>query len=220
MNYKLILSLLSIGLLLGSCSNSGNGGSTPSTPDELEYTINFNAFQFEGKTSEISTSSSEGKFEDAIETIFTDSTEEGLFKSSSVIPYVGLKKYDYPKTAFTALQVGSGSTDGLITFSFNKKIVSVEITAQAYYREWMKTYELEEGEEPYPLYSIDLDTTIQIGSETWTLPEAYYDETKYEYHMPERETKKFTINSDSLTISDDENLGRFFIHSLKLVFEK
>ena len=137
----------------------------------------------------------------------------------NAVPYVGLRKYDYPKTVFNALQFCSGTSDGSITFHFNKEVVSIEVTAQAYFKEYMKTYDLDGGE-PYPVYSIDLDTTIKVGDETWTLPEAYYDEAKAEYHMPDKATRTFEVAEKSFTICDDENLGRFFVHSIKLTFQK
>ncbi len=211
MKRNYLLPLLLTSMLLVGCGNRR---------ETVEYTLNFGDFQFESTTKEISTSSSGNKFIEAMDAFVTSNTEEGLFRKVDAVPYVGFKKYDYPKTMFNALQICSGSSDGSITFHFNKELVSIEVTAQAYFKEWLKTYGLEVGEEPYPVYSIDLDTTIKVGDETWTLPEAYYDEVKAEYHMPDKTTRTFNVAKKSFTISDNENLGRFFIHSIKLTFQK
>ena len=48
----------------------------------------------------------------------------------------------------------------------------------------------------------------------------YYDEVKAEYHMPDKTTRTFNVAKKSFTISDNETLGRFFIHSIKLTFRK
>ncbi len=218
MKRNYLLPLLLTSMLLVGCGNRGE--TTPDKPETVEYTLNFGDFQFESTTKEISTSSSGNKFIEAMGAFVTSNTEEGLYRKVDAVPYVGFKKYDYPETMFNALQICSGSADGSITFHFNKEVVSIEVTAQAYFKEYMKTYNLEDGEEPYPVYSIDLDTSVKVGDEAWTLPEAYYDEAKAEYHMPDKATRTFEVAEKSFTISDDENLGRFFIHSIKLTFQK
>ena len=219
MKRNYLLPLLLTSMLLVGCGNRGE--TTPETPETVEYTLNFGDFQFEGNTKEISTGSAGGgnKFIEAMDNFVTSNTAEGLYRKIDAVPYVGLRKYDYPKTVFNALQFCSGTSDGSITFHFNKEVVSIEVTAQAYFKEYMKTYDLDGGE-PYPVYSIDLDTTVKVGDETWTLPEAYYDEAKAEYHIPDKATRTFEVAEKSFTISDDENLGRFFVHSIKLTFQK
>ena len=80
-----------------------------------------------------------------------------------------------------------------------------------------ETYDLG-GNDPYPVYSLDADTTIAINDTSWELPSCEYND-KYEIvSMPEIEEKEFTINSKNLVLDDIEYTGRFFVHSIELTF--
>ena len=191
---------------------------TVSEEAETTITINFNNFVFEGTSKEISTSNP-GSYEEALKDfINTDEVEylSGIITSG----YSGLKKIDYSDCSinpFNILQVSSGSASGKLTLKFADTIKKAKVRAQAYYKVWMKTYDLG-GNDPYPVYSLDADTTIAINDTSWELPSCEYND-KYEIvSMPEIEEKEFTINSKNLVLDDIEYTGRFFIHSIELTF--
>ncbi len=217
------LSLAFIPMLLVGC-NQSSGNNKGKTEYDI-VSINFNNFIFEGNTKEISTSSTVGLFESTMSNYIATSTQDSeLLSSFSPISYSGLKKIEFDENTgvenFNTLQIGSSSTDGTVTFKFSKVISAISVNAQAYFKVFRDTWTT--PEEPYNCYSVDLDTTIKINNETWTLPEVQINEDGdgFSYTMPEREEKLFEINSDTITITDDENLGRFFIHALELVIEK
>ena len=221
--HKNLLTLLFVPILLTGCTQSDH------SKDKKEYevlAISFNNYVFEGTTKEISTNSAEGRFEEAMTNYFVAvSQDDTLLTDFTAIPYAGLKKMENTtveesKTSFNTLQIGSGTTNGSVIFKFSKIISAVEISAQAYYKCFVRSWD--PGVDPYNCYSIDLDTTVLINDKSWALPSVteIEDEEGYSYEMPQIDKVMFDINSDTLTISDDNNLGRFFIHNINFVFEK
>ncbi|MBO6280048.1 MAG: bacterial Ig-like domain-containing protein [Bacilli bacterium] len=187
------------------------------------YIVDFNSFVFSGSSKELSTSSKASTFEKGVTDFFDKQTEiSGLLTSFSATSYVGIKKIEFDEETglegFNALQISSGSTSGNITFNFSKKLISVKVTAQAYYNAYLDNWS---ADEPFVSYSNSSDDiTFLINNEEWELPEAKYDEETYQYSMPEKVSREFDINGNSLTIADDENCGRIFVHQLELTFEK
>ena len=228
MKKSLILICSSLCLLLSACNNSqGSNGddNNPPTPvdDNTEqFVVDFGTFEFSGNSKEVSTTSS--TFNEQVKSFVNTKIGGEYVSEVSSASYVGLKKISFnEKTGldgFNTLQLSSGSAAGSISLTFSKKLVSVTLDCQAYYNAFMRTWELEEGEDPYVCYSIDLDTTFKVNEELWTLPSVTHDESNQSYVMPQKETKTFSVNANTLTIEDDENLGRAFIHKMTLSFEK
>lgn len=221
--HKNLLALLFVPVLLTGCTQ------TDHSKDKKEYevlSISFNNYVFEGTTKEISTNSAEGRLKEAMTNYFVAvSQDDTLLTDFSAVPYAGLKKVENTtveegKTSFNTLQISSSSTNGAVTFKFSKTISAVEISAQAYYKCFVRSWD--PGVDPYNCYSIDLDTTVLINGKNWTLPSVTQIEGEegMSIEMPEIDKVMFDINSDTLTISDDNNLGRFFIHDINFVFEK
>lgn len=211
------LSILTFVLALSviGCSPSKT---TNNDDNEFTVTISFSDYPFSGNTKEISTHSAEGAFENAITSYVSKDSVQ--VTSVSAEGYVGIKQISTPfetgEEIFNTLQISSGTESGLVTLNFSHLLKRVKITAQGYYKSYEDHWTIP-GESFYPI-SIDLDTTFLVNNEAWTLPEVTYIEETASYEKPVKTTKTFNINSNSLTISDDENLGRVFIHEMQLTF--
>lgn len=221
--HKNLLALLFVPVLLTGCTQ------TDHSKDKKEYevlSISFNNFAFEGKTKEICYSEDNTNFQDAMKNYFTAvSQDEGLLTEVEAEVYAGLKMQENTtiedgKTTFNTLQISSQNYNGSVTFKFSKIISAIEISAQAYYKCFVRSWD--PGVDPYNCYSIDLDTTVLINGKNWTLPSVTQIEGEegMSIEMPQIDKVMFDINSDTLTISDDNNLGRFFIHNINFVLEK
>ena len=176
-------------------------------------TLNFNAYKFAGTTKEISTTSESGKYLNALS--FFANVDAYYLDNIVTNGYSGLKTIDNSKIGvdpFNVLQIASGTLDGELTLKFSVELKSVKIRAQSYYTGYMKTWDLEPGQDPYPVYSLDADTTMEVNGEAWELPPCEMT------GAPEIVEKTFTTNSKSLVLSDGEDWGRIFIHSLELTF--
>ena len=207
-------------LLLAGCSTHTSKNTTP--VDEYKtVTVNFNEFEFESNTREISTGSTPGLFNDTMKAYING--EDGDYVDNvTSISYAGLKKIfsdgnpDF--VPFNTLQIGSGSTDGTVRIKFTKEITSLTVVAQAYFKPIYDHWTI--PDQPYTYYSIDADTTFKINGESWELPAAKLDEEKYTYlQVPERATKTFENIGNTLTITDDDFVGRIFVHSISFTYK-
>ena len=116
------------------------------------------------------------------------------------------------------LQTSSGSNSATLTLTFAKQIKSVKIKAQAYFKVFMKSWGLEDGQDPYPVYSIDADTTIEVNGQSWELPSCEYNDNYEIVSMPAIDEKTFTVSSNKLVIDDTVMTGRTYIHCIELTF--
>ena len=186
----------------------------------VTYSIVLNDFTFPGSSKEISNDNNHAFQNTLVSFLNEKSGVSDLVSEVTADGYVALKKYDYSQfniDVFNAIQINSGTQQGEFEVTFSKKLVSIKLTAQGYY----KTFNLyDEDGNPYQVYSVDLDTSFLINGETWKLPEVDYDESEQSLIPPEVEIKEFNINSNKLSIGDDENLGRIMIHKMELTFEK
>ena len=188
---------------------------TVNEASHVEYTIDFSAYIFEGDGVEMSTTTP--NFAENTEIFFNNSFGLDIVEELTYEPYVGFRKYEFENTGLDSIsvfQLSSGSAEGELSITFSKKLVSISLTAQAYYKAFWKTYDLDGGD-PYTVYSYDADTTFLVNNQSWALPYSTLEQP-----IPEKETKEFTINSYTLTLSDDDYLGRVFLYNATFTFEE
>ncbi len=242
--------ILLCGLLSVSCSNKDpiyvpitpEGGepgepgepSDPVDPVEAEtfkVTLDFSKYEFEGGSKETTNSSvgdnhiiqTIGKFLYASDDSGEDVEITAINVPESYEGYIGIKKLEYDAGTgidpFTIFQISSGTQSGYMNITLTHKIVSVKITAQGYYKAFVTKDYSDPNSEYYTAYSVDLDTTFKVNGESWELKGAEYDEEGY-LQMPPIETKEFELGTTEFSISDDDYLGRIFIHSIEFTLEK
>ena len=200
--------------------------------ETVSYTVDFNAYKFEGTSKEVSVTTNyadeeaetaaRNKFKNAVSEYVTAQTkDENLFSDLSVDPYVGIKTIVFEGTdmaPLTTLQISGRNSEGNGEFdiTLSKKIVSVKITAQAYFKAYEDHWSTDES---IIVCSADDDTNISVNDVDWELTPAVYDEEIYVYSIPEISERTFEINDYHLSIKDTVEQGRFFIHKLELTCE-
>ena len=216
---KVLFPIIASTLLIVGCNNNPSNGkeNTPVDEDEV-LLVDFNSYVFEGTSKEISTGSTAGTYEEALKAYINkeDTYLSGIITSG----YSGIKKLEYEISdfvPFTILQLASGTSSASLTLRFAKTIKSVKIKAQAYYKAYMKTWNLG-GNDPYAVYSLDADTTFSVNGTSWELPSADVNDDYEIVSMPEIVEKSFDINSRDLVLDDGEYVGRTFIHSIEFTF--
>ena len=199
MKRKLLLLLLPLIFSLGlaGCNNTApnepGDPTNPGEPGETKETIKYVVDFADDYINTTDTTSS--KFNEVMVSNFNH--EATILNNVTSEGYAQINDFG----GVTALIVSSAKGDGALSFSFLKELVSITITASPYkkYIEYNNSY------------SIDENPILTINEEDWAFNKA--TETK----ELDKETKTFTINSTSLTISGKAS-RRVLIHSLEMEF--
>ena len=216
---KLLLLLIPLILTLGACntrkeSDIPDNHDIPDTPDWGETATKEIVFKGDKTTSSLIQGSKLGEtsFDNSVSNLINSQTNNslvGLGGNSCTIQYVG---GDKETAKDVSLSIGTGSSEGLIYFTFNLDIVQIDVILQNYYK-------------PYP-GGMSLDNEAEVVMCSYSPTDGVKESkevnlaTEDAVSIPAERNETLELKESTNTIAFYNNASkhRTYIHSLTITY--
>ena len=210
---KCLLLLIPLILTLGAC-NTRKESDIPDTPDWGETATKEIVFKSDKNTSSLVQGSKLGDstFENSVTNFVNAQTNNslvGLGGNNCTVQFVG---GDNETATDVSLCVGTGSSKGLIYFTFDLKIVQIDVLLQNYYK-------------PYP-GGMSFDTDAEVVMCSYSLTDGVKESKEVNLAIKDatnipierNETLEFKESTNTIAFYNNASKHRTYIHSLTITY--